>query len=323
MSIETRKPTGKPPWPITLVAGAEKAGKSYACALASASDLIGRTFWIGIGEDDPDEYGAIPGARFEIAVHDGTYRGIGTAIAQAVAEPMTDGKPNLIVVDSGTRLWELISDMAQAEANARRKGKGDTDSPIGMDLWNRATDRWHKIMDLLRSHQGPSIVTARLDVVTVLDDNGKPTKQKDTKIKAQKSLPYDVGVVVEMHARGETYIMGARSLKLDLPVGTRAPLPDFTVDRLWRDLGLEDPDATAPRQHSGASAAAPQAEQPTERPRVAEPVVVDWAAEIKNARNDRNMLLTLHSKATGMGAPQEVIQQIIAEGTALTERQAA
>ena len=66
MSLKTRKPTGLPAWPILLIAGVEKAGKTYAAAAASSSDLIGRTLWVSIGEDDPDEYGAIPGARFEI-----------------------------------------------------------------------------------------------------------------------------------------------------------------------------------------------------------------------------------------------------------------
>ena len=54
--LRTRRPSGKPSWPIVLIAGAEKAGKSWACAAASGSDLIGRTLWIGLGEDDPDEY---------------------------------------------------------------------------------------------------------------------------------------------------------------------------------------------------------------------------------------------------------------------------
>lgn len=75
MTLKTRQPTGKPSWPILLLAGREKAGKSWAAVAASASDLIGRTLYIGIGEDDPDEYALIPGASFEIVEHDGTYPG--------------------------------------------------------------------------------------------------------------------------------------------------------------------------------------------------------------------------------------------------------
>lgn len=253
MTIQTRQPTGKPPWPITLIAGGEKAGKSYAAALASASDLIDRTFWIGVGEDDPDEYGAIPGARFEIVPHNGTYREILGKVREAVTEPTPNGKPNLVVIDSGTRLWEMLSDEAQARANARRKGaKTDAEAVIGPDLWNRATNQWFDVMDALRAHNGPSIITARLDIVTVMDASGKPTKEKTSKVKAQKSLPYDVGVVIEIPERGQTYITGVRSLKYDVQVGDKKPLPDFTMDNLWRMLGVDVDGATAPRQYSGA-----------------------------------------------------------------------
>lgn len=303
MTIHTRKPTGKPPWPITLLAGAEKAGKSYACAVASSSDLIGRTFWIGVGEDDPDEYGAIPDVRFEIVVHDGSYRGILNALKEAAAEPATEGKPNLIVLDSATRLWELLSEEAQVMANNRRKAGPDGEALISMDLWNRATDRWVKVMDVLRSHSGPSLVTARLDTVTVLDGNGKPTKEKTSKIKSQKSLPFDVGVIVELPARGEAYVTGARSLRVDVKLDERKPFANFTVHQLWTLLGLAEENATAPRTHAVVDAGA-----------------VDWAELIDNAKNNRDLLLSLHVKATGMGAPTEVIQAILRAGTALAER---
>lgn len=306
MTIMTRKPTGKPPWPITLLAGAEKAGKSYACAVASSSDLIGRTFWIGVGEDDPDEYGAIEGARFEIVVHDGSYRGILNALKDAAAEPATDGKPNLIVLDSATRLWELLSEEAQLMANNRRKAGPDGEALISMDLWNRATDRWVKVMDVLRSHSGPSLVTARLDTVTVLDTAGKPTKEKTSKIKSQKSLPFDVGVIVELPSRGEAFVTGARSLRVDVKLDERKPFANFTVHQLWTLLGLAEEDATTPRTHAAVDAGA-----------------VDWAELIDNAKNNRELLLSLHAKATGMGAPTEVIQAILRAGTALAERTAA
>jgi len=287
MSIQTRKPTGKPPWPITLLAGAEKAGKSYACAEASSSDLIGRTFWIGVGEDDPDEYGAIDGARFEIVQHDGTYRSILAGLQAASAEP-TNGVPNLIVLDSATRLWELLSEEAQHIANSRKNKAKDAETPISMDLWNRATDRWHTVMNILRRHNGPSLVTARLDVVTVLDDNGKPTKEKTTKIKSQKSLPFDVGIIVEMPARGETYITGARSLKMDVRLDERKPMRDFTVHGLWTTLGLGEEGATAPRRHSEAdsraSAAIPDAAPAQHRQQTQPAATEDAGAQALHAR---------------------------------------
>src|SRR5690606_14747062 len=83
-ALQTRKPSGLPSWPILLLAGREKAGKSWAAVSASASPLVGRTLYIGIGEDDPDEYSIIPGADFEIVVHDGTFPGILAAVRAAV-----------------------------------------------------------------------------------------------------------------------------------------------------------------------------------------------------------------------------------------------
>lgn len=312
MTFRTRKPTGKPPWPITLLAGAEKAGKSYAAAAASASDLIGRTLWVGVGEDDPDEYGAIEGARFEIVQHDGTYQSILAALRDAAAAPFEEGKPNLIVLDSATRLWELLSDEAQVLANSRKNKGQDAETPISIDLWNRATERWHAVMDVLRGHHGPSLVTARLDVVTVLDQNGKPTKEKTSKIKSQKSLPFDVGVVVEMPARGETYITGVRSLKFDVRLDERKSLPDFTMDELWRTLGLAAEGATSPRQHADVDAAKSALDQ-----RRADSAA-EWDADkheqlevrIYEAKGDIDVLKSIWRSAKGMGAPPEVLTRI-------------
>lgn len=254
--LVTRQPTGKPPWPITLLAGGEKCGKSWACAVASGSPLIGRTLWVGVGEDDPDEYGAIPGAAFEIVQHDGTYRSILNALTACAEQPDVDGKPVLIVLDSATRLWDLLCDEAQREANDRaarkasraRQAPPDDDVQITMDLWNVAKSRWQHLLDTFRDHTGPSLITARLDEVTVLDARGNPTKDKALKVKAEKGLPYDVGVIVEFPELGEAYIRGVRSVRLQLT--ERKSAPDFTVHRLWEQLGLAEAGATAPRQHA-------------------------------------------------------------------------
>ncbi|MEO5317632.1 hypothetical protein PV761_03425 [Arthrobacter sp. CC3] len=355
MTTTFREPTGKPTWPILLIAGGEKAGKSYASAKASASDLIGQTYWIGVGEDDPDEYGAIPGARFRIAKHNGTHQSILAALRDASQQPRVDGKPNLLIVDSGTRVWEMLSDEAQERANMRAKKAAekwnkpfdpDTESTIGPDLWNRATGRWQDVMEILRNHDGPSIITARLDIVTIMDAKGQPTKDKTSKVKAQKSLPFDVGGIVEMPERGKAYISGIRSLKLDLPVGEKQQVKDFTVDWLWRKLGLDVEGATSPRQHSGAdgqaSAAVPDAPQQTTAPagsgrqqtapanedagasalharqaaaRASAPVWGPEQAEqlevsLYEAKGNIDILRSLWKSCQGKGAPQSVLDRI-------------
>ncbi|ASN20666.1 hypothetical protein [Arthrobacter sp. YN] len=353
MTTQFREPTGKPSWPILLIAGGEKAGKSYASAKASASELIGQTYWVGVGEDDPDEYGAIEGARFLIAKHDGTHKSILAALRDASNQPRVDGKPNLLVLDSGTRVWEMLSDEAQERANMRAKKTAekwkkpydpDAEATIGPDLWNKATARWQDVMDVMREHDGPSIITARLDIVAVMDDKGQPTKDKTQKIKGQKSLPFDVGAIVEMPERGSSYLTGVRSLKLDLPVGNKVPVRDFSVDWLWRKLGLDAEGATAPRQYSSAdgqaSAAVPEEEAPQQQrmqqappanpnedagaqalharqaaARAATPVWGDEQAEqlevrLYEAKGNVDLLRSIWKSAQGMGAPQAVLDRI-------------
>lgn len=248
MSYSTRKPSRKAPWPILLIAGTEKAGKTYAAAEAATSDLIGDTYWITVGEDQPDEYGQIA-PDFNIVEHDGTYRSILGAVTWATQQPVGE-KPNLLVLDSAGRAWNLLSDQAQATAleRARRRGKTDTEVPITMDLWNVAKQRWAHILDVLRAHNGPVIVTARLDLVTVMDGE-KPTKEKYWKVQAEKNLPFDVGAIVHLRSFGDAWLTGVRSLRFRPKPNEFTPLPEFSVDALWRHLGLDE-GGTA-REHAG------------------------------------------------------------------------
>lgn len=236
-ALKTRKPTGLPSWPVLLVAGAEKSGKSWACAEASASTKIGRTLWLSIGETDPDAYGAIPGADFEIIEHDGSYGSILNAL-RAVAALPAEEKPTLLVVDSMTRLWDLLTESAQVKAQQRaeRSGRAGKEVSVSMDIWNTTKSHWQRLVKAILDHRGPVLLTARLEAVTVLDVNGKPTPLKADKIKTEKSLPYDVDGVIEMPERGKVFVSGVRSTVLQL--AERREFPGFTVDGFWDQLGL-------------------------------------------------------------------------------------
>ncbi|MEB4614033.1 AAA family ATPase [Leucobacter sp. M11] len=236
----TRKPTGLPSWPVLLLAGREKTGKSYQAAAASASELVGRTFWVGFGEKDPDEYGAIPGARFEIVDHNGTLADMAAAIRWAAVQPAEDGKPNLLVLDSATLVWDTLKDKATFLATKRGSTDRNGEVVVGMDLWNKVNQEWAGVLTAVRSHKGPVILTARLDTVAVIGANGKPTTAKTEKVKGQRSLAYDVDAIVEMPERGIATLTGARSVIHKLPA--RTDLPEFDkggVDWLWRKLGLD------------------------------------------------------------------------------------
>jgi hypothetical protein len=315
--IRTRKPTGKPPWPLILLSGAEKCGKSYNAAEFSASDLIDQTWWIEVGEGAADQYGALPGARYEIVEHDGSYRGILAAVQWAVSQPRPNGKPHAIVLDSGSELWDLLSDEAQLVANERERRKaikekrqpatGDRD--ITADIWNTAKKRWRRIITLLRKYDGPAIITARLELVTVMAA-GKPTTEKTWKVKAEKNLPSDVDAVIRIPAPRVVELTGVRSVILRVEPGKSIPLPDFTIDGLLRRLGLDQADATSPRtyveprpdpadleaeteseaqQQRGGQARGPRAITPPKgwTPQMAEQLAADFLAAIEGAPDER------------------------------------
>ena len=238
MTVKTRQPTGLPSWPMLLLAGCPKSGKSWSCAAFSASDLIDRTFVIEVGEGAADAYGAMPGARFEIVEHDGSFKDIGTQIKAASAEP-TSGKPHALVIDSMTEIWDLLCAEQQVVANNRRSKNGE-DATITMDQWNVAKKRWRALVDVLRAHPGPVILTARFEETVVMGADDKPTKDRIWKVRAEKNLPFEVDAIIEMRQPREYLLTGVRSLVLQLPAGG-LQIASLTVDSLLRKLGFPTP----------------------------------------------------------------------------------
>lgn len=300
MTVKSRKPTGKPSWPMVVLGGREKAGKTWAALSASVSTLVDHTYYVGIGEDDPDEYSLIPGADFDIVVHDGTFRGILAAIDSVAAEK--GGKPHLLVVDSMTKLWDLVVDNAQRVANQRRKGKANEASgeyAISPDLWIVAAQQWKDVMDAIRRHRGPSILTARLDEVMVMNDQGQPTKDKKWKVQAHKSLVFDAGVVVEMHERGHALITGTKSVRMSMDKPTLAP--DFTIPDLWARLGITAESEMGERVHAGTVSDDPDIE--------IEAAVDAWESRAKE-QTTRDGLTKVWKDAQDAHAPIEVLDAI-------------
>ena len=261
MTLVTRPPTGRPAWPIILLAGREKSGKSYAAAEAATSDLIHAAYWVTVGEDEPDELGLIA-PDLHIVQHDGSYHAILTAIREVSQVPAVDGRPALLVLDSISMVWSMLTDEAQRLANQRaarkaeraRKPAPSEDVTISMDLWNRAAGRWRRLMDALRAHPGPVILTARLAEVSVLDQNGDPTGAKDWKVEGHKTLPFDATVIVHLRSRSERYILGVRSVVWQTEPDALLPFPPGrTVPDLWRLLGLTGSGDRVHRSPDGAA----------------------------------------------------------------------
>ena len=198
-ALATRPLSGKERHPLILLSGGYKVGKSWAIAAASADPRVARLRVLEVGRDTGamDEYGSIPGARVELIEHDSTWAGVSAQIQAACAAPRPehDGY-NILAIDGATSLWALLSRTAQA---------GGRD--IGPGGWAALNATWDDLLDTLRTHDGPVILTARAD------DGGE-----DLKARVQKDLPYDVDVVVQASAHRNFSLRGVRSVRFkDVP----------------------------------------------------------------------------------------------------------
>lgn len=214
IKLKTRKPTGIVPWPLILVEGDEGAGKTYSAAEFSASKRIGQMYWIDLAEGSADEYAAIPGAKYLIIDHDGSYRDILEQIRAVYLEARraaAAGEPPVVLsVDSGSSLWRMLKSWTnerarRSKSNAQRlQDDPDSSIDVGMNLWNDATERWLDVIHLLQTFPGIAIITARGKQITAIDDNGKPVTDnrgrvlKEWKVQAQKDLAFDSSVWVRM-----------------------------------------------------------------------------------------------------------------------------
>jgi len=318
MALKTRKPTGKAPWPMLLIAGVEKSGKSYACAKFSASDMVGRTFYIEVGEGAADQYGALPGARYEIVEHDGSWAGILDAVEAAVAEPSDGGKPNCIVIDSMTELWGLLCDEQQAIADKRGK------QTITMDQWNAAKKRWRRVVDAARAHRGPVLLTARYEQVTVMKD-GKPTTEKEWKVRAEKDLTFEVDGIITMAEPRAPHIAGIRTVAFDVPPGGFTPrnAADFSIEDFLSKLNIDGGERTfIPRKEDpNAYDPAPDAVERVTTPASVEsdPVVdkpVDVLASVEQVEHIKAGVKSLGLSAV---AAKAMLSRVTERGDARTD----
>jgi hypothetical protein len=236
MTLKTRKPTGAVPWPLILIEGGEKAGKSWASAVLSASPKVGRTFWIDLGEGAADEYGAIPGTDYEIVEHDGSFTSLYEVVAEIsniAADALKAGeKPVVLVIDSMSAEWDLIKDWATDRAKSSRANRKrlaedpNTDVRVPMNLWNDANARHRKLMRLLMTFPGIAVMTARGRDVAAIGDDGQPVEgKKEYKVEAQRTLGSDASCWVRLSRDAAPVVVGARSVHAGIRPGVDDPQP--------------------------------------------------------------------------------------------------
>lgn len=297
MAPRTRKPTGRVPWPLVLVEGGEKAGKSWTAAELSASPKVGRTFWIDLGEGAADEYGAIPGARYEVVVHDGSWPDIVgqvEEVRQVAAEEQAAGRPPVVlVIDSMTAEWNLLKGVADHKARKRlaRKGRSVPEGEevqIDRDIWNDVNARHRRLLTTLMTFPGVVVMTARGKEVGAVDKNGNPIAgRKDYKVEGQKDLAYDASAWVRLSRESAPMVVGVRSVHAGVRPGVDQPVtaPNFTLEWLIFDVLKCEPAAAAPRD---LATAAPE--------RTAEEI----AAEALKEETGPDRLRELHREAVAL-----------------------
>jgi hypothetical protein len=260
--ILSRPPTGTIPWPLVLIEGGEKSGKSFACAQFTASERVGRALWLDLGEGAADEYAAIPGASYEVLVHDGTWPSIINQVEAVHAEAAraldAGEKPVVLIVDSMTAEWDMVKDWVSQRARSTKKAREilsrDPDAEIkpAMNFWNDGADRHARLMHLLMTFPGIAVVTARGKEIAALDGDGRPQSgQKDYRVEGHKNLAFDASAWVRLSRDAHPLVVGVRSVHSGLRPGVDKPQsePDFSIEWLVFDLMKCDPSTSRIRDH--------------------------------------------------------------------------
>lgn len=256
MALKTRKATGIPPWPLILIEGPEKSGKSWMAAQFTASERIGSAYWLDLGEGAADEYIAIPGAKYEVIDHDGTWFDIVGQVREVGAVAEVSEQPVVLIIDSMTAEWDMIKDWISVRAkespSGRRKLKEDPNAEIkpSMNLWNDAANRHYELMRMLMKFPGIVIMTARGKETAALDADGRPIeKAKDYRVEGHKNLPYDASVWVRLSRDDQPQVIGCRSVKAGVQPGVDRPIKraDLSLEHVVFDILGLDAALTAPR----------------------------------------------------------------------------
>ncbi len=253
MTLKTRRPTGAPSWPLILLAGEAKTGKTWSAAEFTGDDRVGRAFWVDLGEGCADEYGAVPGADYEIVEHDGTWIDIIGQVAEVrdvARTALENGEPPvLLVIDSMTAEWAMLS--AWTDTRARRSQSNqkaleadpDAEIDITANYWNDANSRHNRLMNILKTFPGIVVLTALETEKTQFGANGRPLPKapKIARPDAQKRLTADVTVWVRLALDSPPTIVGMRSVRRTIQPGRDKPRPwpEFTLSKLvFDELGL-------------------------------------------------------------------------------------
>jgi hypothetical protein len=276
---------------MIVVEGGEKVGKSYSAFELSRSPKVGRTLVFDMGEGSGDAYAEL--GPYELVEHDGTFGDFLAQLKAAAALPMVEGRPNVIVIDSVTVLWEMLKDWGGQRARKGRKAREtlhrdpDAEIKVPMNIWTDIADRWGQVVHTLRYSPVISILIARGREVAKVDKDGSPIAgETEYKLDAHKATVFQAGAHVRCIAPTRTRLMSVWSLHVQVPpagidLPDVMPLEHLIFDVIGAGSEFATSTAIAPVQSRTVGSAKQQLIGILERGQVPEPTAA--AAKIWKA----------------------------------------
>ncbi|MHA7956356.1 DEAD/DEAH box helicase family protein [Streptomyces sp. L500] len=258
--LRTRKPSATVPWPRVLWDADEKGSPALGAAAFTGSSRVGTAYWLELGEDTADEYGAVDGADYAIIQHNGTFRDILEQLeavhAEAKRTAAAGEKPVVLIIDSVSQLWRMLVHWTHQRARRSNAGQHklrfDPDAELrpAMNLWDDTTERWERVMHLVRTMPAIVILIARNKEIPTINEAGKPVDGTKTwQVEGHKSLIFDATLWVRtLRGDDHLYVVSARSLTFQVPrEGKPKDLKGVTLDTLIFDLMQFEPHNDLPQ----------------------------------------------------------------------------
>ncbi len=318
-----REPTGKPSMPLVLLEGEEKSGKTWAAALLTRSEKIGRAWFLDLGEGSSDDYINIPGTRYKLLRHDGTFAAIYEQVLAVKAEAAKDraeGKPPvLLVIDTMTDLWNGLKAWTDERHRRSKLGRKQyADDPDGehkpsQNLWNDTNSRHRRLMTQLMTFPGIVVMTARGKEVSEVR-NGKPVEggAKVWSVTAQQDVPYDATLWVRMFRERPPVVVGCRSVVAPVRPGSPPQAISYDGDNLLEWLIFDvlriDPKVAEvrPLQHTSGGDLTedemPAVDDDADRNEATRPGPRQWPAPVKPQPSRLAAFLADAARADDVGA---------------------
>jgi hypothetical protein len=258
------EPDGQAGPPLILLEGDEGSGRTYITAQLTGDSRIGEAWWLELGEVSAREYAAVPGARYKVLSHDGTYPEIYQRVKEvrdrAVWANENGKKPVMLAIDTMGAEWEGISNWVNARAkngkSARERLARDPDAEIDSQRihWNDGKQRHRALMRLLLTFPGPVVMICRGKEVSATGPNGQPIQGKtEYKVEGEKSLTSDATMWIRMKRGGPAEIIKLRSIRAGVRVDEapqRLPKKWTLADAIF-GIAKYDPAASAARNLVG------------------------------------------------------------------------